>query len=325
MLVRRISPAPRSTASRTHSTAVRSVGVRPPFRNTWYSPPATRRASIASTTHCAPNTSASSPISSGRCTAAEFTDPLSAPASSTACASATERMPPPIVKGMKTSCAVRRARSTIVSRFSCEAVMSRKTSSSPPSASYRAASSTGSPASRMSTKFVPFTTRPLSTSRQGITLLSNTRAPVPQQLLRLADREAPLVQPLAGDHARRVHEPQLLQRAEVVERRDAAAVDEAAADRLRHRAHLVEVGAVQHAVAVGVRVDELADAARLHPADHVGGEHLRRLRPSGHAHVAAPHVDRHDHAHAPRLERGGEELDVGVRGGAEHHPSRPGR
>src|SRR5436190_4231889 len=272
---------------------------------------------MASTTHWAPNTSASSPSSSGRWTAAEFTETLSAPASSTAWASATERMPPPIVKGMNTSWAVRRARSTIVSRFSCEAVMSRNTSSSPPSASYRAASSTGSPASRMSTKFVPLTTRPLSTSRHGITRLSNTSALL-QELLRLLDREAALVKRLAGDDAREVHEPHVLERAQVVERGDSAAVDEAAPDRLRDRAHLAEVGAVQHAVAVGVRVDELAHVAGLHPADHVGGEHLRRLRPAGHAHMAAAHVDRHDHAHAPRFERLVEELDVRVGRGAEH-------
>ena len=49
-------------------------------------------------------------------TAAEFTETLSAPASSTAWASSRERMPPPIVNGMKTLSAVRRASSTIVSR-----------------------------------------------------------------------------------------------------------------------------------------------------------------------------------------------------------------
>ena len=38
-----------------------------------------------------------------------FTDTLSAPASSTAWASSTERMPPPIVNGMNTSSAQRRA------------------------------------------------------------------------------------------------------------------------------------------------------------------------------------------------------------------------
>ena len=89
---------------------------------------------MAITTHWAPKWSASSLSSSGRASAAELTETLSAPASSTAWASATERMPPPIVKGMKTLSAVRRASSTIVSR-SWEAVMSRKTSSSAPSAS----------------------------------------------------------------------------------------------------------------------------------------------------------------------------------------------
>ena len=94
-----------------------------------------RLASIASTTHCEPKCSASSSISSGRATAAELIDTLSAPASSTACASATERIPPPIVNGMNTLSAVRRARSTIVSRCSWVAVMSRKMTSSAPSAS----------------------------------------------------------------------------------------------------------------------------------------------------------------------------------------------
>ena len=73
---------------------------------------------MASTTHWAPNTSASSPISAGRPTAAEFTETLSAPASSTAWASATSRTPPPIVDGTKTSSAARRASSTTVARLS---------------------------------------------------------------------------------------------------------------------------------------------------------------------------------------------------------------
>src|SRR4051794_28217891 len=59
--------------------------------------------------------------------------------------------------------------------------MSRKVSSSAPSASYTRAISTGSPASRRSTKFTPLTTRPASTSRHGMTrtakLISPLRAP----------------------------------------------------------------------------------------------------------------------------------------------------
>ena len=90
---------------------------------------------MATTTHWAPNSSASSATRSGRSTAAVLTQTLSAPARSSARASSTERMPPPMVKGMNTSSAVRRATSTMVSRASLDAVMSRKTSSSAPSAS----------------------------------------------------------------------------------------------------------------------------------------------------------------------------------------------
>src|SRR5438477_420417 len=99
---------------------------------------------MARTTHWLPKTSASSETSSGRATAAEFTETLSAPASSTACASSAERTPPPIVNGMNTSSAVRRASSTTVSRFSCEAVMSRNTIPSAPSSWYRRAGPTRS-------------------------------------------------------------------------------------------------------------------------------------------------------------------------------------
>src|SRR5437667_7819590 len=69
--------------------------------------------------------------------------------------------------------AVRRTTSSMIARASCEAVMSRKTSSSAPCVSYASAASTGSPASRRSTKRTPLTTRPSFTSRQGITRLAN--------------------------------------------------------------------------------------------------------------------------------------------------------
>ena len=50
-------------------------------------------------------------MSSGSRTAAEFRETLSAPAASTARMSSSERSPPPIVNGMKTCSAVRRASS----------------------------------------------------------------------------------------------------------------------------------------------------------------------------------------------------------------------
>ena len=90
---------------------------------------------MATTTHWAPNSPAISVTSSGRATAAVLTPTLSAPARRSALASSGVRTPPPMVKGMKTVSAVRRATSTMVWRESDEAVMSRKTISSAPSAS----------------------------------------------------------------------------------------------------------------------------------------------------------------------------------------------
>ena len=83
MLVSRISPAPRSAASRAQATASRpsTASGRRRRRRPIASPNARRRlagrraapdaslASIATTTHCEPKTSASSPISSGRASA----------------------------------------------------------------------------------------------------------------------------------------------------------------------------------------------------------------------------------------------------------------
>jgi hypothetical protein len=83
--------------------------------------------------HCVPNVSAPRVISSGSRRAAELIETLSAPAPSMFRISCTVRMPPPTVSGMKTWSAVRRTTSTIVSRLSEVAVMSRNTSSSAPS------------------------------------------------------------------------------------------------------------------------------------------------------------------------------------------------
>ena len=75
-------------------------------------------ASIASTTHCCAELLGQLVDQLRPRDRGGVDDTLSAPASSTACASSTERIPPPIVNGMKTSSAVRRASSTTVSRLS---------------------------------------------------------------------------------------------------------------------------------------------------------------------------------------------------------------
>ena len=134
----RISPAPSCAARCAHATASIPVPVRPPWVVTskplrcW---PAARRASTDSTMHCDPNRWAASDSSSGRATAAVFSETLLAPARSSRSTSATLRTPPPTVSGMKTCSAVRRTTSYMVSRPPLDAVMSRKVSSSAPSAS----------------------------------------------------------------------------------------------------------------------------------------------------------------------------------------------
>ena len=87
--------------------------------------------------------------------------------------SSTLRTPPPTVSGMKQASAVRRTTSRMVPRFSLargdveegEFVGARRV--------IGVAASTGSPASRRSTKFTPLTTRPSFTSRQGMTRTLN--------------------------------------------------------------------------------------------------------------------------------------------------------
>ena len=67
--------------------------------------------------------------------AAVFTATLSAPARSSRSTSATLPTPPPTVSGMNTCSAVAETISMVVARPSWEAEMSRKVSSSAPSAS----------------------------------------------------------------------------------------------------------------------------------------------------------------------------------------------
>ncbi len=148
---------------RAQSTASMPVGRRPPWVYTSQPSPGSsprRLASTATTMHWEPKRRDASSTNSGRCTAAVLMETLSAPASSSLRTSSITRTPPPTVSGMNTFSAVARTTSMMMSRSSLEAVMSRKVSSSAPWASYTEAFSTGSPASRSSTKLTPLTTRP---------------------------------------------------------------------------------------------------------------------------------------------------------------------
>src|SRR3990172_6149789 len=133
---------------------------------------------MATTIHWEPKRWAASSTRCGFSTAAVLMATLSAPGSSIWRTSSALRTPPPTVNGMNTWSAIRRTMSTAVSRFSGDALMSRNTSSSAPSASYTPASSTGSPASRRSRKRMPLTTRPPATSKQGMIRVVSMARPI---------------------------------------------------------------------------------------------------------------------------------------------------
>ena len=169
MELSKTSPAPSAHARAVHSSASIPVPVRPPCVVT-SKPDAVRarRASTERTNTCEPNRSAISAINSGRVIAAVLIETLSAPARKRRSTSLTLLIPPPTVSGIKTCSAVRRTTSSVVSRSSLLAEISRKVNSSQPSAPYTLAISTGSPASTKLVKLTPLTTRPSVTSKQGI-------------------------------------------------------------------------------------------------------------------------------------------------------------
>src|SRR5687768_54558 len=145
---------------------------------------------------------------------------------------------------MNTCSAVREITSRVAARPSMVAVMSRKMSSSPPSRSYRAASSTGSPASRSSRNFVPFTTRPPSTSRQGTMRLASVMpASSPDDLDEL---ERLLVQGLARGHG---FAPEIAKCPDIVGVADAPARDQGGVGDAQHMFVQLHVGPLERAVA----------------------------------------------------------------------------
>src|SRR5437016_731351 len=232
MLVRRISPAPSPAASRAHPTASRPVAVRPPCVYTSHRPSETRRASIATTMHWLPNRRAASRRSSGRWSAAVLIPTLSAPAVSIRRRSSTVLRPPPTVNGIVSTSAVRRTTSSMMPRRSWLAVMSRKITSSAPSRSYATASSTGSPASRRLVKLVPLTTRPASTSRQGITRLASIGSRGGGQ--EFLQPHPPLVQRPADDPPLEPCGLELPEPEDVFDRSDPAGRDDRHADLPQH-------------------------------------------------------------------------------------------
>src|SRR3954447_17171741 len=245
-----ISPAPNETTSCAYSMASMPVELRPPWVKISHRsdppPRLTRLASIATTMHWSPNFSAASLTNSRRLTAALLIETLSAPDRSRVLISSTVRTPPPTVSGMKHASAVRRTTSSMMPRFSWVAVMSRKHSSSAPAASYAIAASTGSPASRRSTKLTPLTTRPSLTSRQGITrtlnmaILLRRGARVSDQRQRGGRIEPAVIERAAGYGAGELFGARLQQRLDVLDGCKTAGGDHGYRDALGERNRRIE-------------------------------------------------------------------------------------
>src|SRR5436190_5764491 len=149
--------------------------------------------------------------------------------------------------------------------------MSRKHSSSAPAASYAIAASTGSPASRRSTKLTPLTTLPSLTSRQGITRTLNIRillsraARVADQRQRGGGIETAVIERAAGNRARELFGARLQQRLDVLDRSKTAGSDDGDRDALGQRNRCIEVEALQEAVARDVGEDDGGNADILKP------------------------------------------------------------
>src|ERR1700722_19479541 len=217
--------------------------------------------------HWSPNFSAASLTKARRFTAAVLMETLSAPDFRSARMSATVRTPPPTVSGMKQASAVRRTTSRIMPRFSWLAVMSRKHSSSAPAASYAMAASTGSPASRRSTKLMPLTTRPSLTSRHGMTrtfsIEPSLGSGITDQPQRLAGVETSVIERAARNGAGELFRARLQQAGDVVHGGKAARGDHRDRDLIGQRNGGVEIEPLEEAVARYVRVDDGGDAGIL--------------------------------------------------------------
>ena len=166
-----ISPAPLQLPFLPNQYNAFRVFIRPPLRYTYHSPSSSFLVSIASTTNWLPNSFASSLINCGFLNAAVFTDTLSAPLFNNTETSSTELTPPPTVKGILTCRAIRLSQFTQCFSFFYRCSNIKEYQFIRSLLAYNAPSSTGSPASRRSTKLVPFTVRPSLISRQGMILL----------------------------------------------------------------------------------------------------------------------------------------------------------
>src|SRR6476646_3066380 len=133
------------------------------------------------------------------------------------------------------------------------------------------AASTGSPASRKSTKLTPLTTRPSVTSRQGITRTLNIQellgrsACVADQRQRHGRIEAAVIERAASDGASQVFRARRQQGLDVVDRGQAPRRDDGDRDTFGQRNGRIEIKAFQQTVASNVGEDDRRGAGILEP------------------------------------------------------------
>src|ERR1700733_3036753 len=155
------------------------------------------------------------------------------------------------------------------------------------------AASTGSPASRRSTKLTPLTTRPSLTSRQGITRTLNIK---------------------------KTPRPRREQRFHVVERGKAARRDDGYRDAFGELDRRLEIEALQQAVAGNVGEDDRGNPRILEPLRDFEGGDLRRLGPTFDRDLAVAGVETHRDT-AGKFPGGAfYQLRIAHRGGADDHP-----
>src|SRR5690606_35564241 len=147
------------------------------------------------------------------------------------------------------------------------------------------AASTGSPASRRSTKLTPLTTRPAVTSRHGMIRRVRPEASAERvsdnagALQRGGEVERSFVEGASQDDTL---DPLVLDReqlVDVVEAGDAAGGIDRHVDRLRQLDRGLDVHAGEHAVAADVGVDDAFDAVAFELAGKVGDVVLGELAP----------------------------------------------
>src|SRR5436305_1611059 len=219
------------------------------------------------------------------------------------------RTPPPTVSGMTQASAVRRTTSSMMPRFAWVAVMSRKHSSSAPAASYAIAASTGSPASRRSTKLTPFTTRPSLTSRQGMTrtlnmaISSGRGARVADQGQRGSRIEPSVIERPAGNGAGQFSGARRKQRFHILDRGEAARGNHRNGDLFGELDGGVEIQPLEQAVSRDVGEDNSGHAGVLEAPGDVQRAHLRGLRPTLDRDLAVARIETNGYASRKRFRR----------------------